>query len=268
MSFFIGCTASLLSIAMLAVERSIAVNARYHRKLSKKRAVNISIAIWIFSLAFPCIYFQIGYFKFAFIFAILMIIVTFVTMVKAFIRIHGNMRTASKRTIKVQPTGSVNEETSQIQQKRAERERRVTRIFTAIFIFYAACNLPAFVFIFIINLCSTCSCIFIHWSRDLLLLCVLINCSGNQFLYAWRMKSFTRAFRSLVRLPLNDEASVIQTTNATNIGAGVAQLVSALAFKLELRDSILRISTSVLTLKTEHCKYNGGQTLTTICCQI
>ncbi|XP_031560374.1 uncharacterized protein LOC116296492, partial [Actinia tenebrosa] len=211
MSFFIGCTASLLSIAMLSMERSIAVNANYHRKLPRKRAVNMSVAIWIFSFTFPCIYFQIGYFKFAFIFAILMIIVTFVAMVIAFIRIHCSIRSTTARVLTVQPMGSANEKTSQIELKRAERERRVTRIFTAILIFYTICNLPAFVFIFVVNFCSSCSCIFIHWSRDLLLLCALVNCSGNQFLYAWRMKSFTRAFRSLVHLPLTDEASVIQT---------------------------------------------------------
>ncbi|XP_028517509.1 neuromedin-U receptor 2-like [Exaiptasia diaphana] len=80
MSFFIGCTSSLLSIAMLAIERAIAVNASYHRKLPRKRAIKMSVAIWIFSIAFPCIYFELGYFKFAFIFSILMIIVTFATL--------------------------------------------------------------------------------------------------------------------------------------------------------------------------------------------
>lgn len=213
MSFFIGCTASLLCIAMLAVERSIAVNASCYRKLPRKRVVNMSIATWIFSLTFPGIYFQVGLFKFAFIFAILMIIVTFVTMVTSFIRIHGNMRTASRKAVAVQPIGSAVDESSQMQLKRVKRERRVTRIFTAILIFYTTCNLPAFVFIFVVNLCSSCSCIFIHWSRDLLLLSVLVNCCGNQFLYAWRMKSFTRAFRSIVHLPLTDEASAIQMTN-------------------------------------------------------
>jgi hypothetical protein len=148
----------------------------------------------------------------------LMIIVTFVTIVTAFIRIHGNIRMhASIRAVTVQPMGS-DTKISQIQIKRAERERRVTKIFRAILIFYAICNLPAFVFIFIVNLCSTCSCVLIHWSRDLLLLCVLVNCSGNQFLYAWRMKSFTRTFRSLVNLPVSDEVSTIEAKSTTNNG--------------------------------------------------
>jgi hypothetical protein len=57
----------------------------------------------------------------------------------------------------------------------------------------------------IVNFCHTCNCQLIHWSRDLSHLCVLINCCGNQFLYAWRIKCFTRAFRSLVKKPISEE---------------------------------------------------------------
>ncbi|KAK3748434.1 hypothetical protein QZH41_017306 [Actinostola sp. cb2023] len=219
MSFFIGCTSSLLSIAMLAVERAVAVNATYHRKLPRKRAINMSIAIWIFSIAFPCIYFQIGYFKFAFIFSILMIIVTFVTLVTSFLRIHSNVRRhVSVKIPKIEEGPEPRRSTwsNNMQAKRLEYENRVTQIFKAILIFYAICNVPAFVFVFIVNLCESCDCYLIHWSRDLILLCVLTNCAGNQFLYAWRMRSFTRSFRSLIKLPVS-ETSMVVPQSTTNV---------------------------------------------------
>ncbi|XP_031557274.1 neuromedin-U receptor 1-like [Actinia tenebrosa] len=203
MSFFIGCTASLLSIAMLAVERSIAVESNYHRKIQKGRVMKMSIAIWIFSVVFPCIYFKIGYFKTAFTFSIFMVVVTSV-IVTAFIRIQSKLR---RNKVVVEEPNDVNNSRRQIKRKRAAYERRVTNIFKAILVYYGVCNLPAFVFIMITNLCSSCECDVIHWSRDFLQVCILINCCGNQFLYAWRMRCFIRAFKSLVNKSVSTDES-------------------------------------------------------------
>lgn len=173
----------------------------------------MSIGIWVFSLTFPCIYFEIGYFKYAFVFAILMIVVTFVTLVTSFFRIHSNVREHLSRN-NIEPDNKSAESSRKMQEKRLEYENRVTKIFKSILAFYCICNIPACIFIFIVNLCETCDCYLIHWSRDLLLLCVLTNCAGNQFLYAWKMRSFIRAFRSLVHQPVSEASVVVyQSTN-------------------------------------------------------
>lgn len=165
--------------------------------------MKLSVAIWIFSVLFPCIYFKISYFKMAFTFSILMIMVTSV-IVTAFIRINSKLR---RNKVVVEEPIDVKSSRWQIKRKRAEYERRVTSIFKAILIYYGVCNVPAFVFIMITNLCSTCDCNVIHWSRDFLQVCILVNCCGNQFLYAWRMRSFMRAFKSLVNKSVSTEES-------------------------------------------------------------
>ncbi|EDO38430.1 predicted protein [Nematostella vectensis] len=196
MSFFITCTASLLSIAALAIERTITVNAQHRQRITAKRAIKCSMLIWVISLTLPCSYFKLGYFKFAFIFAIFTVLVTLAIIIVAFLKIYGNVSKAS-RNLKINASGKTAQQSSRVVQKRTEFEQKVTRGFLGILAFYALCNLPACIFIFIVNLCDECSCLLIHWSRDLLLLLVLMNCSGNQFLYAWRMKTFTRAFSRL-----------------------------------------------------------------------
>lgn len=212
MSFFIGCTASLLSIAMLAVERSTAANSNFHRKLTKNRVTLLSIVIWVFSFAFPCMYFKIGYLKMSFVFSILMLVVTSV-IVTTFIRIFSNIRPNKIMSVGPQ-TGEADDSSAKLRLKRTEYERRVTSIFRAILIFYTICSVPALIFIFIVNFCSTCNCQLIHWSRDLIQLCVLINCCGNQFLYAWRMRCFTRAFKALVKNRVSEqEESTAQVPN-------------------------------------------------------
>lgn len=78
MSYFISCTASLLSLATLAVERYLAIRYPYIYKnqLTKRRVLRTAIGIWTISIALSCIYFKVGYVTYAFIFANTAIVIT------------------------------------------------------------------------------------------------------------------------------------------------------------------------------------------------
>ncbi|KAL9970464.1 hypothetical protein ACROYT_G022842 [Oculina patagonica] len=66
MTYFISCTASLLSLTALALDRYVAIAypLLYRTKLSPVRASLVLLLVWIVSILFSLIYFIVGYNKF------------------------------------------------------------------------------------------------------------------------------------------------------------------------------------------------------------
>lgn len=71
MSYFISCTASVLSLGTIAVERYLAIRNphTYRNKLTGKRILVTIACIWTISLLLPILYLEVGYITYAFIFA-------------------------------------------------------------------------------------------------------------------------------------------------------------------------------------------------------
>lgn len=61
-----------------------------------------------------------------------------------------------------------------------------------------ACYLPSCVCIYIVNLCTSCDCAFIHWVRDIQFVLVMADSGVNPFVYAWRLENFRKAFKNLL----------------------------------------------------------------------
>ena len=82
MAYFTSCTASVLSLTSLAVERYLAVRKpnTYRTKVTDKRVVLTIIMIWLISLSLPCIYLYVGFTTYAFIFANTSIVVAVAIM--------------------------------------------------------------------------------------------------------------------------------------------------------------------------------------------
>ena len=72
---------------------------------------------------------------------------------------------------------------------------------------------PVCVMIYLLNFCSGCSCVLIHWLRDLQFLIVLCNFGINPYLYAWRLPQFKRAFYKFLHLKARIKISDITTTS-------------------------------------------------------
>ena len=65
-SFFISCTASLLSLSALALDRYVAITYPlfYRSKLNAKRSLLVSADVWTVSVLLSMVYFAVGYDKF------------------------------------------------------------------------------------------------------------------------------------------------------------------------------------------------------------
>ncbi|XP_068744184.1 histamine H2 receptor-like isoform X1 [Montipora capricornis] len=184
-AYFISCTSSLLSISSLATERYLSVTSKYRRIYSQSKMVIWSVLIWISSIAVSFVYFAVGFYKFVFVFSNIIVIATFCAIIYAYIRIYQSLHAQ----------GHVTAENDRFMDRRIRYEKRATRSFLLVLIVFICCNLSSCAMVYVILLCDVCRCYVIHWLRDFQFLTALVNCAANQFLYAWRMPSFVRAFK-------------------------------------------------------------------------
>ena len=191
MSYFMTSTASVLGMAALAVNRYQATTTKNDciQQWKWSRVVAMSVLIWVFSLCLPFLYLVTGFCRLSFIFVNTAVVSSVFVLVFVYCSIYRALR---KHGRKVQHLQSINEK-----KKRGRQEERITALFILIVVSFLACVVPTLVTSYIINLCHSCSCFLIHWSRDLSCWFLLLNSASNQFLYAWRMPPFRRAVETI-----------------------------------------------------------------------
>lgn len=192
LAYFIGCTASLFSLSALTIDRYLTITSLQKRTPKPKRIFACLGFIWVFSIAFPCLYFLTGFYLFAFIFANTAILVTLCIVTYAYIRVYLRLRSQVLRW------GSLNQR--QMKSRAILFEKKLTRSFLVILGFFIVCLIPNCSINYFISLCRSCNCTLIHWLRDIQFILTLISCSANQFLYAMRMSRFRRALTTVLKL--------------------------------------------------------------------
>ena len=214
MSYFIACTASVLSLCALTMDRYKAIAAPLQHRisvLSLKRARITSGVIWLISLILPLIYFKVGYLTYAFAFANTAITITFITLVFAYVSIFLTLRAQVRRwNSKDRRYGSRTRKSAILW------EKRITQVFLLMLLLFVCCYSPSCAMIYVMNLCTSCSCYTIHWLRDLQFLFVLLSSALNPFVYAWRIPPFRKAFWSLLlfrTLNRKENASVVRNNS-------------------------------------------------------
>jgi ABC-type sulfate transport system permease component len=223
MSYFISCTASVLSLSSLALERYLAVRKpnTYRTNVTNRRIILTITGIWLISLSLPNIYFEVGYITYAFIFAntavavaIAITCLTYTLMLRKVqersqnISNNVNVREASY-TISpstsepsqghTSPTVPTNTPNSIVTSAR-EMEMKVTKMFIIVLIAMLCCYGPSTLLIYIMNFCESCSCTELHWFRDLQFLFVLMNSSVNFWCYALQSPRFRNAFTKILKI--------------------------------------------------------------------
>lgn len=196
MMYFITCTASLLSLTALTLDRYVAIvyPLVYRTRLSPLRAFLVSVLLWIASVLVSQIYLIIGDNKFRFVFANTAIAITFAVLTFTNVKIYKYLRHQT-HTWSNWPNNT--RETLMMKQA-LQRERKTTRtLFVALGLFLAF-YLPSCVCIYIINFCSNCDCLFINWARNIQWVLVLAHSSVNPFVYAWKLQNFRKAFKSIL----------------------------------------------------------------------
>lgn len=193
--YFTSCTASLFSLIALALDRYLAITypLQYRAKLSPIRALLISVVVWIISALLPMVYFAIGYNKLRFVFANTAIAITFAVLIFTTVKIFKYLR------CQVQQWDSLHDSSEEnLALKRAMKwETKITKTLVIVLILFLAFYLPSCICIYIINFCTSCDCVFIHWVRDIQFVLVMANSGVNPFVYAWRLENFRKAFKNI-----------------------------------------------------------------------
>ena len=202
--YFILSTASILTLAALTVDRYVAVASpvKYKTMVTSKRAIVTSVSIWTVALGFSLIYFELGFIFYSFIFANTTVISTFGVLVFVYTGILKRLRARAKYWRDRRATESTEsgqqENTTKI--KDTKKESKAAKALMIVLLAFFASFTPACVMIYLLNFCSSCSCLTIHWLRDLQFLIVLCNSGINPYLYAWRIPQFKKAFMKFLHL--------------------------------------------------------------------
>ena len=192
LSYFIACTASLLSLIILAVDRYAAIKfpLLYVARLDAVKAVMLLVCAWIISTVLSLIYFKVGLNIYRFVFANTTIVVTFVVLLFTHAKIVSSFRAQVRKWDDLHDSSSEN-----VAKRQALLwEKKMAEALVIVLGIFLACFLPPCVCIYI----TTCNCVFIHWIRDVQLLLVMANSGVNPFVYPWRMQHFLEAFKTIL----------------------------------------------------------------------
>ena len=245
-TYFISCTASVLSLSTLAVERYLAIRKphTYRNEFTTKRILLTVAWIWFISLSLPQVYFKVGYITYAFIFAntsiVLAIIITCFTyslmlykikersqnlnqppVVASFTNI--SMEASTTITLSTLPPSPASSNSVIVNSARL-MERKVTKMFIVVLIALLCCYGPSTIMIYIMSFCESCSCVLLHWFRDLQFVFVIMNSSVNFYCYALRSSRFRSAFAKILKINRSRQRADFSNVQTERSGSRSAQL--------------------------------------------
>ena len=188
LSFFISCTASVLGIAALSLDRYVCVTSpmKYRLKFKSLQVKRASLIIWLISVVCPFTYLYVDFIIYTFLFSNGTLL--FTLLVLAFVN-HKMYR--SLQTQRKQLQTLVDGEN--LKSSLAQRDARVTRTFLFFLGAFLVLTLPPLSFSYVLNFCSTCDCQTIHIFRDLQFVSILFPSSINPFIYTLRLPTFRKA---------------------------------------------------------------------------
>ena len=222
MFYFILSTASLLTLAALTMDRYFAVASpvKYKTMVTSKRVILASVSIWIGALGFSFVYFKLGFIVYSFVFANTAVFTTFLVLIFVHIGILKRLRERSKywRDQRAMHYTEPEQQENRNNIINIKKEGKAARVLMIILLAFLSSFTPACAMIYLLNFCSKCSCLVVHWLRDLQFLIVLCNSGINPYLYAWRLPQFKRAFFKFLRLKSPGQVNNFTITSTQGVG--------------------------------------------------
>ena len=220
--YFILSTASLLTLAALTMDRYFAVASplKYKTMITSKRVILACVSIWTGALGFSFFYFKLGFIVYSFVFANTAVFTTFLVVIFVHIGILKRLRERSKywRDQRAMHYAEPEQQENRSNIINIKKEGKAAKVLMIILLAFFSSFTPACAMIYLLNFCSKCSCLVVHWLRDLQFLIVLCNSGINPYLYAWRLPQFKRAFCKFLRLKARGQVNTFTTTSAQSVG--------------------------------------------------
>ena len=206
MVFFISGTASILSIASLAVERYLAIcnPHTYRNKVTGKRVLGTVAGIWTVSLTLPFIYFEVGFVTCSFILVnttiIVAIAITTFTYGLMLYKFKHHNRHLEMAAVSEENLDTSHQALDSVHHHAVHWEHAITKMFLVVMVTLLCCYGPATIFIYTMSFCESCSCNVLHWFKDLQFLFIVMTSSVNFFCYGMRSPRLKEAFSALFQI--------------------------------------------------------------------
>lgn len=188
--FFISCSASVLGIAALSLDRYICVTSplKYRLRLTSSRVKKASLIIWLISVVFPFTYLYVDFIIYTFVFVTTTILFTLVILVFVNHKISRSLQSQRKQ---LQSLADGEIMTSRL----IQRDERVTKTFLLFLGAFMVLTVPSLSFSYVLNFGSSCDCVSFHIFRDLQFVSILFPSSVNPFIYSLRLPNIRNVIK-------------------------------------------------------------------------
>ena len=186
--------------------------------VTSKRAILASVSIWIGALSFSFIYFNLGFIVYSFVFVNTAVFTTFLVLIFVHVGILKRLRERSKywRDQRAMNYAEFEQQENRNNIINIKKEGKAAKALMIVLLAFFSSLTPACVMIYLLNFCSKCSCLVIHWQRDLGILIVLCNSGINPYLYAWRLPQFKKAFYKFLNVKSRGQVNNVTITSRHN----------------------------------------------------
>ena len=196
-TYFLLCTASLLSLTALTIDRYIAITSPfwYRTNATFFRSCMVSVSVWVLAIVFAATFFVVGFISYSFVFANIAVFCSLSILVFGYVRIFRKLK---RELAALQSFSDTEQERNRSRKRAAERERKITNTYLLMIAAFLLTYGPSCIMVYFMNLCTVCSCDVIHWLRDIHFVFVTANSFVNPLLYAFRLPNFRSAFLHLL----------------------------------------------------------------------
>ena len=214
--YFLCCTASLLSLAALTVDRYLAITKPlwYRANANYGRVATAVSLVWILSCCSTSIFFFVGFVAYAFVFANITMFCTIFIFIFSYVRIF---QYAKNQITQIDNLTDGQTELNKARQRAIEMENKLTKTYLIMLGIFLSCYIPSCIMIYFMNLCQGCSCELIHWLRDFHFVFITINSLINPFLYAFRLPNFKSAVKRILGCASQVAPVIVTTGNEVTV---------------------------------------------------
>ena len=217
LSLFISLTASILCHIVLSMDRYISITLPiwYRNNMTFRKCWLCSFFVALGSLTVPFTYLKVGYINYLMIYANTAVIIAMIILVITYYSISHFLKKRAEKTKTSLVTRRALDEKHDIKQE------KITKLYLKILLLFLLCYTPATVFIYVMEFCSTCSCLSIHILRDITYILATANSCVNPFIYATTYKHYRRAIMVITKYKHEENSVQFSSIISENVWSEV-----------------------------------------------